>query len=166
MSTEINNAKKRWKKVVFATTQTSRKICESNHLIYKYKELLKQSVPDKMKTIQNKRLCVNCFNSGHYAKKCRSTTFKKCIIVTTRCCTGKLSRNRVRSSHVKNSIDLSLKKSLRFNIQHGNVSTYFQLSVLYGIEFLAKVLLDFIYTYMINDLYTAIYIFVKLFVCL
>ncbi|XP_024877872.1 uncharacterized protein LOC112458464, partial [Temnothorax curvispinosus] len=70
--------KKSEKKVSLTTTTARCKICKGGHPIYKCEELLKQSTPDKMKTIRDKRLCINCLNPGHYAKDCRSATCKKC----------------------------------------------------------------------------------------
>ncbi|XP_011858074.1 PREDICTED: uncharacterized protein LOC105555659 [Vollenhovia emeryi] len=70
--------KKGEKKVSLTTTPASCKICKGSHPIYKCEELLKQSVADRLVTVRDKKLCINCLNSGHYSRDCRSTTCKKC----------------------------------------------------------------------------------------
>lgn len=71
-------AKRDGKKVNLATTSENCKICEGAHSTYKCEELLKVSAPERMTLIRDKKLCINCLKSGHYASNCKSSTCKRC----------------------------------------------------------------------------------------
>jgi len=78
LSEKSTSKVKKEKKISLTTTATSCKICSGNHAIYRSEELLKQSISDRMKSIREKKLCINYLNAGHVAKECRSSTCKKC----------------------------------------------------------------------------------------
>jgi hypothetical protein len=73
-----NQEKKTGKKIILATTSLQCKVCNEAHQVFRCNELLKLAPDERKKFIMEKRLCVNCLNSGHQAKECKPSTCKKC----------------------------------------------------------------------------------------
>lgn len=65
-------------KVILAATSGKCKICEGNHAIYKCEELLRASATDRMTLVRDKKLCINCLGTGHYALNYKASKCKKC----------------------------------------------------------------------------------------
>lgn len=53
-------------------------ICNGEHLIYYCEQFNKVSPEDRFKLIVEKKCCVNCLRSGHFAQQCRSGPCKIC----------------------------------------------------------------------------------------
>ncbi|XP_039304386.1 uncharacterized protein LOC113004841 [Solenopsis invicta] len=77
-SPKDNQEKKTGKKIVLAATSLQCKICNEAHQVFRCNELLKLAPDERKKCIMEKRLCINCLNTGHQAKECRASTCKKC----------------------------------------------------------------------------------------
>ncbi|XP_011858749.1 PREDICTED: uncharacterized protein LOC105556275 [Vollenhovia emeryi] len=77
-NTKTPVVKKEGRKVSLTTTSGNCNIYEGNHAAYKCEELLKASVQDRLTMIKDKKLCINCLGTGHYASNCKSSTCRKC----------------------------------------------------------------------------------------
>ncbi|XP_039315259.1 uncharacterized protein LOC113005966 [Solenopsis invicta] len=77
-SPKDNQEKKTGKKIVLAATSLQCKICNEAHQVFRCNELLKLAPDEHKKCIMEKRLCINCLNTGHQAKEGRASTCKKC----------------------------------------------------------------------------------------
>jgi len=54
-------------------------ICHGEHFVFACESLLKMSIPERITTIRDKSLCLNCLrSSAHRAKDCKSGGCKKC----------------------------------------------------------------------------------------
>lgn len=53
-------------------------VCKGNHPIFYCKQFLSMEVPDRLKWVQKRQLCVNCFKADHKAKTCQSRSCTKC----------------------------------------------------------------------------------------
>jgi len=71
-------AKRNEQKVALVSVTSKCKICEGDHPVYKCSNLLKLSIADRKMKIIEKRLCLNCLGSGHYARDCKASMCKKC----------------------------------------------------------------------------------------
>lgn len=76
---KIPQTKKLEKKVSLASAfQESCPVCNEKHMIWKCPTFLRLSVPDRVKEVKAKRLCLNCSGKGHYTAVCPATECKKC----------------------------------------------------------------------------------------
>ncbi|XP_028407167.1 uncharacterized protein LOC114529553 [Dendronephthya gigantea] len=60
--------------------------CNENHWLARCGKFRKMSLDQRMKFVKNKRLCLNCFNAGHFVRSCPKESFCK-----IEGCTGKHS---------------------------------------------------------------------------
>lgn len=70
--------KKGNKKVVLTSASGQCKICNGKHQTFLCRDLVKLSPEERQKCITEKRLCINCLNTGHLARECRASKCKKC----------------------------------------------------------------------------------------
>lgn len=67
------------KKIAMAVTPSKCKLCNSlEHQTYQCITLAKLSADERIKRVIEKRLCINCLNTGHRAKECRATACRRC----------------------------------------------------------------------------------------
>ena len=62
----------------FTTTKLTCECCGDSHKIYKCDKFNALKVSDRAKLIKNKRLCFNCFRTGHRSEDCQRSTCKIC----------------------------------------------------------------------------------------
>lgn len=53
-------------------------LCESNHVLHKCPKLLAMTLPERLETVRNLRVCFNCFYWGHNVKECTRNRCTKC----------------------------------------------------------------------------------------
>lgn len=75
--TAINKKKVNLAAITEACKTETCKICAKNHPIYKCEEFLKMSIPERMAKVREKKFCLNCLKTGHYAQNCKASTMCK-----------------------------------------------------------------------------------------
>lgn len=70
--------KKTDKKVMLAAAASTCPHCGSSHLIFQCEKFLKLSPQERYVEVRQKRLCTNCFKTGHRGKDCRGSSCRKC----------------------------------------------------------------------------------------
>ncbi|XP_029664596.1 uncharacterized protein LOC115236347 [Formica exsecta] len=75
--TSKTTSQKKPDKKIFLTSSEC-KFCKGSHSIYRCEKLQKINPEIRKKEIISKHLCLNCLESGHYAKECKASSCKKC----------------------------------------------------------------------------------------